>query len=68
MESGTAWGSVLTFEGVEVGWYWIVVCVSLKNLDYSKAFTMVFDAQRKSPGQDEWLLTVREIFYFFYFL
>ncbi|KAF8948887.1 hypothetical protein BGZ47_001603 [Haplosporangium gracile] len=57
VESGTLWGSALTFEGVEIGWYWIVVCVSLKNLDYSKVFTMNFDVQRKSTGQDEWLMT-----------
>jgi hypothetical protein len=59
VEAGTPWNSVLTFEELEVGWYWIVVCVSLKNLDYSKAFMIVLDVQRKSPGQEDWLLTVR---------
>ncbi|KAG0276128.1 hypothetical protein BGZ97_010157, partial [Linnemannia gamsii] len=57
VEAGTPWNSVLTFEELEVGWYWIVVCVSLKNLDYSKAFMIVLDVQRKSPGQEDWLLT-----------
>ncbi|KAF9339846.1 hypothetical protein BGZ91_004472 [Linnemannia elongata] len=55
--AGTEWSSALTFEGVELGWYWIVVCVSLKNLDYSKLFTMNFLTQRKSAGQDEWYIT-----------
>lgn len=66
--AGTEWSSALTFEGVELGWYWIVVCVSLKNLDYSKLFTMNFLTQRKSAGQDEWYITVRGGGPFFFFL
>lgn len=68
MVAGTEWSSALTFEGVELGWYWIVVCVSLKNLDYSKLFTMNFLTQRKSAGQDEWYITVRGGGPFFFFL
>jgi hypothetical protein len=59
VEAGTLWNCVLTFEGLEVGFYWIVVCVSLKNLDYSKAFLMSLDFQQKIAGEEDWLVTVR---------
>ncbi|KAF9909343.1 hypothetical protein EC991_008728 [Linnemannia zychae] len=57
LESGSVWTAAMTLEGVEVGWYWIVICASFKNMDWSKAFSMIVDAPRKSEGQEDWLWT-----------
>ncbi|KAK3831119.1 MAG: hypothetical protein J3R72DRAFT_527832 [Linnemannia gamsii] len=61
LESGSEWTAALTMEGVEAGWYWIVICASFKNMDWSKVFTMIIDATRKSEGQEDWLWTHNSI-------
>ncbi|KAF9083060.1 hypothetical protein BGX23_011818 [Mortierella sp. AD031] len=56
--SGTSWAANLDLDTtVEVGWYWIVVCMSLKNLDISKTYSVIIDGLRKDRDQDEWLWT-----------
>ncbi|KAG0277251.1 hypothetical protein BGZ95_006257 [Linnemannia exigua] len=57
LESGTAWTAAVTMEGVEPGWYWVVICASFKNMDWSKVFTLIIDAYRKSEGQEDWFWT-----------
>ncbi|KAF9932497.1 hypothetical protein FBU30_008070 [Linnemannia zychae] len=55
--AGDLWTSAMKMDGINIGWYWIVVCVSLKNLDRSKASNLTVDVYRREANQEDWLWT-----------
>ncbi|KAG0201847.1 hypothetical protein BGX28_005447 [Mortierella sp. GBA30] len=45
VQSGDIWQAKLQLENVPIGWYWLVFCVSLKDMDLGSVESITFDAR-----------------------